>query len=154
MIDLGVLEGTTNTLSKLNMSENIVKTGIEALQKIASLFFFLNLSIYFLPLGHPQARQAVISRNIVKDIVALLEKKAYSPVIVQSGLKFLESVAKTKEGVEYLKKDGIGMKALVSLLEKHPEEKAILNTGANILGKVATISDLTNALSSLKDGGK
>ena len=95
----------------------------------------------------------MISRNIVKDLVALLEKKSYSPVIVQSGLKLLESISKTKEGVEYLKKDGVGMRALVTLLEKHPEERAILNIGANILGKIATISDLDQALNSLKSGG-
>lgn len=74
-------------------------------------------------------------------------------MIVQSGLKFLEQISKTKEGVEYLKKDGIGMKALVTLLEKHPEEKGILNSASNILGRVATISDLNNALGNLKDGG-
>ena len=73
--------------------------------------------------------------------------------MVHSGLKLLESISRTKEGVEYLKKDGLGMRALVTLLEKHPEERAILNIGANILGKIATISDLDAALISLKTGG-
>jgi hypothetical protein len=95
----------------------------------------------------------LISRNIIKDIVALLEKKSYSPVIVQSGLKLLESISRTKEGVEYLKKDGLGMRAMVTLLEKHPEERAILNIGANILGKIATVADLDQALATLKSGG-
>lgn len=36
MIDQGVLEVTIKTLGKLNLTENIVKNGIEALQKIAS----------------------------------------------------------------------------------------------------------------------
>ena len=45
------------------------------------------------------------------------------------------------------------MRVLTNLLEKHPEEKAILNSGAAILGKVATIGDLTNALGSLNEGG-
>lgn len=98
-------------------------------------------------------KTALISRNMVKDIVALLEKKSYSPVIVQSGLKLLESISRTKEGVEYLKKDGVGMKAMVTLLSKHPEERAILNIGANILGKIATVSDLDNAIAALKSGG-
>ena len=46
------------------------------------------------------------------------------------------------------------MRVLTNLLEKHPEEKAILNSAAAILGKVATISDLTNALGSLNEGGR
>lgn len=36
MIDQGVLETTTKTLTKLNLTENVVKNGIEALQKITS----------------------------------------------------------------------------------------------------------------------
>ena len=36
MIEQGVLEVTTKTLAKLTLTENIVKNGIEALQKIAS----------------------------------------------------------------------------------------------------------------------
>lgn len=138
MIDQNVLETMTKTLKNLTLTENVVKNGLEALQKICS---------------HPQAKSALISRNIVKDLVALLEKKSYSPVVVQAGLKLLESISKTKEGVEYLKKDGLGMRAMVTLLEKHPEERAILNLGSSILGKIATVVDLDNALASLKSGG-
>lgn len=72
---------------------------------------------------------------------------------MHSGLKFIENICKSQEGVEYLKRDGLGMRVLTNLLEKHPEEKAILNSGAAILGKVATISDLTIALGSLNEGG-
>jgi hypothetical protein len=74
-------------------------------------------------------------------------------VIVHSGLKFIENVCKSAEGVEYLKKDGLGMRCLTTLLEKHPEERAILSSGGVILGKIASVSDLTNALGSLNEGG-
>ena len=155
MIDQNVLETMTKTLTKLTLTENVVKNGLEALQKISSFskHKIIKNFIIFIKKGHPQAKSALISRNIVKDIVALLEKKSYSPIVVHSGLKLLESIARTKEGVEYLKKDGLGMRAMVTLLEKHPEERAILNIGASILGKIATIEDLDNALNSLKSGG-
>ena len=45
------------------------------------------------------------------------------------------------------------MQAVYRLMEKHTTENAVLNVGANVLKKVATISDLRNALDSLKDGG-
>jgi hypothetical protein len=45
------------------------------------------------------------------------------------------------------------MQAIVSLMEKHPTEKAVLNVGASVLKKVATIADLRNAMDSLKNGG-
>lgn len=45
------------------------------------------------------------------------------------------------------------MRAMVTLLEKHPEERGILSIGANILGKIATISDLDQSINSLKSEG-
>lgn len=47
----------------------------------------------------------------------------------------------------------MGMQAIVSLMEKHPTEKAVLNVGASVLKRVATIADLRNAMDSLKNGG-
>ena len=47
------------------------------------------------------------------------------------------------------------MQSLVKIMELHPNSKAVLNVGASILGKIATLADLNNALEELKkDSGK
>ena len=84
--------------------------------------------------------------------MALLEKKSASPAVVQAGLKLIDTISKSVEGIEYLKKDGRGMQSIVTLMERHSNERAVLNLGASILGKIATITDLNEALQALLAG--
>lgn len=45
--------------------------------------------------------------------------------IVESGMKILEAICNTKEGLDILRKDSNTMKIIVPVLQKHPHAKFI-----------------------------
>jgi hypothetical protein len=55
----------------------------------------------------------------------LIDKKINNEGVVESGMKILEAICNTKEGLELLRKDPNTMKILVPALQKHPHAKFI-----------------------------
>ena len=98
------------------------------------------------------AKTALIKRNIIPEIIGMIEKKKANPIIAQSGLKLVENIAKSKEGLEYLKQNDTAMQAIVQIMDAHPNDSSVLNIGSNVLGSLATVQDLNSALADLRSG--
>ena len=100
--------------------------------------------------AHSQARTSLINNDIVPKMINFLETKKQPSSVVQAGLKFIENISRSADGIAYLKKAGQGMKLLVKIMDMHQNDKSILNIGSQILAKIATVEDLDLCLKKIQ----
>ena len=131
----GAFEFIIQIIQDVALTDNNVCSALETLSK----------------LGRASPKYLSEKNYMLPQILEILKMKISSSQVVLAGLKLLETFSKSKCSMVCLR-DGSGVNILVELMEQHPYEKNVLKLGAAVLGCVATVEDLKNALENIKNG--